>query len=226
MSLSLISVKCPECGASLNIEEGRSQVFCSYCGTKIIINNENEFIYRTIDEAEIKKAETDRILKLREIELNEKKHENDEKIKSKRTKGFLIFLIIGLFMMFFGSFMGESSGNPNSSFYVVGLVGMMMAIIAGCGLIPASDTHDDSDGKIRVPGSVIDYKKKNYKAVESILRSAGFLNIECIPLHDLTTGFLKKEGTVESITINGNNYFSFKERFSNDAAIVISYHSF
>jgi len=34
MSVELISVKCPECGASLDIEEGRRQMFCSYCGAK------------------------------------------------------------------------------------------------------------------------------------------------------------------------------------------------
>ena len=54
MAVKFTSVKCPDCGAVLPIEEGRNQVFCSYCGSKIIITNENEHIYRHIDEAEIK----------------------------------------------------------------------------------------------------------------------------------------------------------------------------
>ena len=53
MSVQFVSVKCPECGALLNIEEGRSQAFCSYCGTKILVHNDNEKIYRHIDEAGI-----------------------------------------------------------------------------------------------------------------------------------------------------------------------------
>lgn len=66
MAIKFISVKCPECGASLPIEEGRKQVFCSYCGTKVMVTNENEYIYRHIDEADVKKAETDRIIRMRQ----------------------------------------------------------------------------------------------------------------------------------------------------------------
>ena len=56
MAVKFTSVKCPDCGAVLPIEEGRNQVFCSYCGSKIIMTNENEYVYRHIDEAEIKQA--------------------------------------------------------------------------------------------------------------------------------------------------------------------------
>ena len=34
MAIKFVSIKCPECGATLDIEEGRKQIFCSYCGTK------------------------------------------------------------------------------------------------------------------------------------------------------------------------------------------------
>lgn len=46
MAVKFISVKCPDCGAVLPIEEGRNQVFCSYCGSQIVMTNENEYIYR------------------------------------------------------------------------------------------------------------------------------------------------------------------------------------
>lgn len=54
MSVKLISVKCPECGAALDIEQGRTQCFCSYCGAKILTHDDNEYIIRKIDEAELK----------------------------------------------------------------------------------------------------------------------------------------------------------------------------
>ena len=60
MAIKMISVKCPDCGASLDVEEGRRQCFCSYCGAKVMINNENEYIYRTIDEADIKRQRSRR----------------------------------------------------------------------------------------------------------------------------------------------------------------------
>ena len=37
MAVKFTSVKCPECGANLPIEEGREKMFCSYCGTQIIM---------------------------------------------------------------------------------------------------------------------------------------------------------------------------------------------
>ena len=42
MAVKFTSVKCPDCGAVLPIEEGRNQVFCSYCGSKIIMTNEED----------------------------------------------------------------------------------------------------------------------------------------------------------------------------------------
>ena len=71
--MKLISVKCPECGAGLNVEEDRKQVFCMYCGTKILLHNENEHIYRHVDEARIKETETERLIRLKQMEIDEKK---------------------------------------------------------------------------------------------------------------------------------------------------------
>lgn len=58
--MEFISMKCPECGAILDIEEGRKECFCSYCGNKVLVQNENE---KTIninkhitDDAEIVRA--------------------------------------------------------------------------------------------------------------------------------------------------------------------------
>ena len=72
MDVKLVSVKCPECGATLDIEEDRRQAFCTYCGAKVILQNENEHIYRHIDEAEVKQAETERIIRLKKWNLPKK----------------------------------------------------------------------------------------------------------------------------------------------------------
>lgn len=88
------------------------------------------------------------------------------------------------------------------------------------------DNENDCDGKIRVPNSITDYEKKSYVAIEAMLKSAVFTNIRCVPLNDLTTGFLKKPEMVESITIDGQQVSSGGRKFLPDAAVVISYHSF
>ena len=84
MTVNLISVKCPECGATLNIEEDRKQAFCTYCGAKVLLQNEHEYVYRHIDEAGIKKAETDQMVQLRIMELEERKRADAERTRKQR----------------------------------------------------------------------------------------------------------------------------------------------
>lgn len=88
---NLIQLKCTSCGANLSIEEKRETLFCEYCGTRLVLDNENEYIYRHIDEADIKRAETERLVKLKELEIDEIKHEENKKeFKKKALKGILI----------------------------------------------------------------------------------------------------------------------------------------
>ena len=96
MAIKLNSVKCPECGASLPIEEGRTQVFCSYCGTKVIVTNENEYIYRHIDEAGVKQAETNRIVRMRELDLEEQRTAQGNALKKVLT---IIWLVLSLIVI-------------------------------------------------------------------------------------------------------------------------------
>ena len=55
---TLIELKCPSCGANLSIEQEREFAYCQYCGTRILINDNSKFVYRHIDDADIKRAET------------------------------------------------------------------------------------------------------------------------------------------------------------------------
>ena len=38
--MSLVALKCPNCGGSLDLEDSRDFAFCQYCGTKILIKEE------------------------------------------------------------------------------------------------------------------------------------------------------------------------------------------
>lgn len=42
--LKLYAVKCPECGATLEIDDGMKFCFCKYCGNKIVIDDEQQVI--------------------------------------------------------------------------------------------------------------------------------------------------------------------------------------
>ena len=64
----------------------------------------------------------------------------------------------------------------------------------------------------------------NYIVAEEKLRAAGFTNISSVPLGDLVTGILKKPGTIDEITIGGEEP-DMGERYYPTERIVISYHS-
>ena len=62
-------ITCPNCGASLRIDDDRDIFFCEYCGTKIRKESDHSYTkveqeIRYIDEARLKEAE----LKIKELE--------------------------------------------------------------------------------------------------------------------------------------------------------------
>ena len=146
MSIQLISVKCPECGATLSIEEGRDKAFCTYCGAKILLHNENEYVYRHIDEAEVTTAETDRLIRLKELELKEQELKKEEQLRSLKIKICLIVIGVGILMVVLGELFGKMSGDPNSTWYICAILGMFCLMFGGAGLI-FSLTKDNSEDK-------------------------------------------------------------------------------
>ena len=116
--MRLISQTCPHCGAQLNIDLDRRQAFCQYCGTRLLIDEENTININTrfIDEARLKEAE----VRLKELEYErEKDSAYTREVKSWRTlvlvyiaalaigfliaqgRGFAYILIFGGLAVFF-----------------------------------------------------------------------------------------------------------------------------
>lgn len=97
--VKMIPMTCPKCGASIDVKEGTASCFCTYCGTKILIddsNTKNVNIHQTItNEADIKRAEN-------EVELEKTAYE----AKQKRLEYvglvvvcLVIFALLGLQMI-------------------------------------------------------------------------------------------------------------------------------
>lgn len=216
MAIRFVSIKCPECGASLDVEEGRQQIFCSYCGTKVMVQNDNEYIYRHIDEASIKQAEADKIVQLRKLEIIESKRAEAAKVKRVKIIVSILMGILGIGLMIAGAGMG-------------GLVGLLVLEgVMYIWILSDKDKEDDEldfGDKVKVPSGISGYESKSYSAIEAMFVSAGFTNVRCVPLNDLTMGLLKKPGMVQSITIRGKEITSGGKKFSPDAPVVISYHS-
>ncbi len=223
MAVTFHSVKCPECGASLPIEEGRNQVFCSYCGTKVLVHNDNEHIYRHIDEAGIKQAETDRLVKLRELEMAE---------KNNATRKILIkaWLIISIILIVIAVYLLLSSHDDWMKAFLF-ICYACFPVIGGGGILlfrvmPEKEAEKAAMkiGGIRFPKGLEPFDEKHFEVVRNSLQSVGFTNISCINLHDITFGILNKPGRIESITVEGEKITSGGKVYMPNVSITITYH--
>ena len=80
------------------------------------------------------------------------------------------------------------------------------------------------NGGVRAPKNLGVLSEQNYVAVQQTLLNAGFYNITCINMHDVTLGLLQKPGLVESVTVNGKPFVFGGKVYMPNVPIVITYH--
>ncbi len=68
--------------------------------------------------------------------------------------------------------------------------------------------------------------KLDYMSCINKLKEIGFTNISIEPISDLVTGWIKKDGSIEEISIDGNNLFKEGKGVPYDSKIIIKYHTF
>lgn len=107
--------------------------------------------------------------------------------------------------------------------------------IGGVSRFEASDTLPyDTDiiiayhekKEITIPFSARSFHKHNYVEVGDRLQELGFTEIYERPIEDLVTGWIKKNGSVERVIIDGNDAFKKNSVYTYDVKIVIEYHTF
>ena len=74
--------------------------------------------------------------------------------------------------------------------------------------------------------SASDFEGSQYTDVVKNLKTKGFTNIQLLRANNLITGWLTKEGSINSFTINGNSDFADTDSFYYDAGIVIVVNTF
>ncbi|MCR4922887.1 MAG: TFIIB-type zinc finger domain-containing protein [Lachnospiraceae bacterium] len=219
MAISLSTVKCPQCNADLSVEGNKEFFFCQYCGTKVMVNNENEYIYRTIDEAGIKQAETDRFIRLRQLEMQ-------ERAEHSRKKLIVMWLIATALLTLMG-IIGMTIDNEGMGMclFLAMLVGMW-----GSGALLENKKKRRlhvaaGPNEVAITGVMQGYRERNYNSVLSLYRIAGFTNVNAVALRDLTIFNLRRNGQVEEVTINGVSEFEEGDIFPKSANVLITYHS-
>ena len=157
------------------------------------------------------------------MEMEGKKQEYAKKVMLAKIIASLILIVAGIVMLVCGEI--NPAFYPGGMFSLVAVMWIWLFSPIKHDKENSRISKDDHDNKIELPDSVFDYERKSYTAIRECFTQAGFSNIKCIPLNDLTMGLLKKPNWVDSITINGNDIESGDDEYAPDAKIVIYYHS-
>lgn len=198
--MKMYQLICPSCGATVEIEQDRKSMFCAYCGNQIHIDDGIKRVEITKN-INYHKTYTDEA-KIREsqrkerIQLKQMEYEDNEKKRNDKT----VFLCIGLLMLL--------------AMFCFGMAHYY------------EEAAKPDENEICIPFSANDLEGENFELVVSDLENAGFSNISTKTQADLVIGFLTKEGTVESVSINGDSDFDENDIFPKDAKVVVVYHTF
>ena len=153
--MKTVKLTCQNCGANLDVKDNIA--FCSYCGAKLVIDDENRttthnynynYTHTKRDEARIRENERKEKVRLTELEYEERKDKRDNKI------GLICGLGIPLFII--------------------------LAILLGFGI---NKWTSQAQGKI-CAGYYDDYIGENYEAVVEQFEEMGFTNIVTVDLDD------------------------------------------
>lgn len=92
------TVKCPGCGADLTVKDGnRDFMFCEYCGTKVRLDDYQE-THRYVNEAEVKKVEAEKEIKLKQMEIDEKGEKKALIVLGIMGGIGILFMLVGRFL--------------------------------------------------------------------------------------------------------------------------------
>ena len=113
--MKISNVKCSNCGANLQIEEGKQNQFCSYCGNQLILENENSTTTTTninhnsnvshtyVDQAKIEKLKIEREIQLKKEEEKRRQAEmyrdTNKKLLIAWIASLVVFFIASLFTL-------------------------------------------------------------------------------------------------------------------------------
>lgn len=196
-------IKCPSCGAPLDIKKGADTCECLSCGCVFAIDNGKlEYTYNKNVYIRKETSHTERYID--DADIIRARTEEKEKKRAWLESHLSIIALLALFVAVFAYMhyeeikFDQSEKERNREIEEAINSGMISA------------------------GYYQDYLEKDYEGVVAQFEAAGFTNIQTIDLHD--TGFqFWNNGEVESVSVGGNTYFSRSDYFSPDVKVVISY---
>lgn len=212
MEITLTTIKCPSCGAVLQINEDNSTICCEYCDTRITLKSESE-IKKELDrkrEAEELARKQEREL---ELELTLKAEREAERAKKKEELNAFTkrWLIIGTVLTF------------------LGLLGLWLLLILGIlAFVHCFNKRKimlaEIYGKIKLP-NILGYTEKNYNEVKNALELSGFTNVKCRQINTLRPDVVDMSYKIKLVMIDGKKKSLNGEYYFPNSAIEILYNA-
>ena len=105
------------------------------------------------------------------------------------------------------------------------LITLLIALAMILGLTGCGDSSKH-EGEAKTPSGSSSQKGRDYQDVINDFKEKGFTNIKTETLEDLITGWVTKDGEVESVSVGGDKDYSPDVWCHNDVEVVITYHTF
>ena len=198
-------IKCPNCNAMLDVSDDKKILYCQYCGTKLLIDDE---VYRTehteninivkksVDITKLRSAEYEHEIKKRELDLIERREKRNEDSFNNIVSALIPLLLIIIIPWVI---IGIKNYSDNKKEKEMNALGMISA------------------------GYYEDYEEHNYELVIIQLEQKGFTNIKTLDLaNSEQTNTIRYN--VESISIEGSTSFRSTDYFEPNTPIIVAYH--
>lgn len=227
MSTKLVPAICTQCSGSVEVDSSQEKAFCKYCGTTFLV--EKAISTYNIQHANIERVESmnihnnqrgavESILNFVENQQDkkqkkideEKRRLEEEKRKQEEQRQKIINQIFN-----------EKYRKRN--LIIIGAVVILIFIIS---IMVATSEKPSHEGEARTPGASSYQQGRDYKDVVSDFEDNGFVNIKTEKLEDLITGWLTKDGEVESVSVDGDVDYIAGDWYPKDVEVIITYHTF
>lgn len=98
--MKFVQVKCPNCDATLEIENGIDTMYCKYCGTRIMLEGQSQSVIEAKTKVELARTKANLKKQRRELFFNYLAKRNEEKTKREaiENKTALSLFVIGGFL--------------------------------------------------------------------------------------------------------------------------------
>lgn len=100
--VKMISLVCPNCGAKLDVKNGTQTCFCTYCGSKIVISDDNNKTYTknvNVNQTSYDRTEIEKIKLEHELKVQDEKREIKQSII-----GLICLVIFYVFLVIYFKF--------------------------------------------------------------------------------------------------------------------------